>query len=85
MNIKFINIPQQLLFDTNVSSFAKLLYGELYVLGYKNGVCNVSNSFLAKANNCSISKIIRALKDLKENNYIIVMDSSFRKIRVVQK
>ncbi len=85
MNIKFINIPSNLLFDANVSSFAKLLYGELYVLSYKKGVCEVSNSFLAKANKCSLSKIIRALKNLKDYNYIIIEESISRKIKVVQK
>lgn len=85
MNIKYINIPSNLLFDKNISSFAKLLYGELYVLSFKKGVCEATNNFLAEANNCSVSKIIRALKQLKDYDYIIVDESNFRKIRVVQK
>ncbi len=80
MNIKYINIPSSLLFDQNISSFAKLLYGELCVLSYKNGVCEVSNGFLANANHCSTRKIIRALNCLKENEYISVEDYPTRKI-----
>lgn len=84
MNIKYINIPSNLLFDIKVSSFAKLLYGELCVLSYKNGVCKVSNEFLAKINNCSIGTIKRALRDLKDNRYINISNSPQRKIVVVQ-
>lgn len=82
MNIKYINIPSNLLFDKNVSSFAKLLYGELCVLSYKNGLCKVSNGFLTDANNCSTRKIIRALNSLKENGYISVEEYPSRKIYV---
>lgn len=82
MNIKYINITSNLLFDSNVSSFAKLLYGELYVLSYKKGVCEVSNQFLANSNKCSTRKIIRALNNLKECGYISVIDSPSRKIYI---
>jgi len=82
VNIKFINIPSNLLFDTNVSSFAKLLYGELYVLSYKKGVCEVSNHFLANANSCSTRKIIRALNNLKECGYISIIEYPTRKIYI---
>ena len=82
MNIKYINIPSSLLFDQNISSFAKLLYGELCVLSYKNGICKVSNGFLADANHCSTRKIIRALNSLKENGYISVEEYPKRKIYV---
>ena len=81
MNIKYINIPSSLLFDQNISSFAKLLYGELCVLSYKNGICKVSNGFLADANHCSTRKIIRALNSLKEPPALVITDSqAFKKV-----
>lgn len=83
MNIKYINIPSVILFDSHIPALAKLLYGELKVLSYKNDVCEVSNRFLAKHNNCSPKTITRMLKVLKERNYIEIIDECIsRKIKV---
>ena len=82
MNIKYINIPSKLVFDSNIPALAKIIYGQLKVLSYKNGVCEISNNSLSKWNNCSERTITRIIKILKDNGYIEIDDNGSRKIRI---
>lgn len=82
MNIKYINIPSKLVFDSNIPALAKIIYGQLKVLSYKNGVCEISNNSLSKWNNCSERTITRIIKNLKDNGYIEIEDNGSRKIRI---
>lgn len=82
MNIKYINIPSKLVFDSNIPALAKIIYGQLKVLSYKNGVCEISNNSLSKWNNCSERTITRTIKILKDNGYIEIDDNGSRKIRI---
>ena len=82
MNIKYINIPSKLVFDPNIPALAKIIYGQLKVLSYKNGVCEISNNSLSKWNNCSERTITRIIKILKDNGYIEIDDNGSRKIRI---
>ena len=70
LNIKYINIPSNLLFDSNVPALAKIIYGQIKVLSYKTGVCEMTNKVFAENNYCSTKTVSRMLKILKENNYI---------------
>lgn len=83
MNIKYIIIPSNILFDFSIPLLSKILYGQIKVLSYKSGFCEVTNNFLAKNNNCSKRTIIRMLNILKEKNYIEIIDGGRRKLRVV--
>ena len=82
MNVKYINIPSNVLFDYRLSAFEKILYGELIVLSYKKGYCDCSNSFLAKSNNCSERNVTRSLSNLNNYGYITIENHSKRKISI---
>lgn len=68
----YIKIPMVLLSDTNVSSSAKLLYGLLVLLTYQEEYCYANNSYLADKLNVGTRAITRLLKELADNNYIIM-------------
>lgn len=82
LNIKYINIPSELVFDANIPSLAKIIYGQIKVLSYKSGVCEASNRFFAKCNGCSPRTVTRMIKILKENKYIEISKTGYRKITV---
>ena len=83
-NIKYINIPNNILFDTNIPPLAKIIYGEIKLLSYQTGICNVSNQGLAELNNCSTRTISRMIKILKDNKYINSNDEFLRKIKLTK-
>lgn len=80
MNIKYINIPSKIVFDSNIPALAKIIYGQIIVLCHKKGYCEASNGFFAKHNSCSNCTIVRMIRILKENNYIKIDYSGRRKI-----
>lgn len=83
LNIKYINIPSELVFDKNIPALAKIIYGQIKVLSHKNGVCKVTNNYFAECNNCSQRTIGRMLKILYKNNYILIEDGVHRKITIL--
>ncbi len=82
MNIKYINIPSKLVFDTNVPALAKIIYGQIVVLAHFKGYCDVTNMYFVKINKCSRSTISRMIRILKENNYIKIEYVGSRKIYI---
>ncbi|MDO5556950.1 MAG: helix-turn-helix domain-containing protein [Clostridia bacterium] len=83
MNFKYIIIPSNIILNHKIPMLAKVLYGEIKVLSFKNGYCEVSNSFLAKNNNCSTRTIIRMLNILKDENCIEINGNKKRKIKII--
>ncbi len=68
----FVLIPESLMFDSEISSTAKILYGIIYSLASKNGYCWATNKYLSKILKTSISTVSRSLKLLKDNGYISI-------------
>ncbi len=72
MATSFTLIPTELIDDKNISAEHKIFYGRIYFFCGKNGYIWHRNEVLAEKLNVSISSITRALKVLKDNDYLVV-------------
>lgn len=73
----FIRIPNKVLKDNSISSSSKLLLG--LIISYSNNEYKyafASNSIYAKLLSLSNRTITRLIKELKDNNYIIIHNSN---------
>ena len=78
---KYSKIPLSIKNDTKLSSNAKLLYGDIQLLCYKNGYCFATNKYLAENLNVTTRTIIRLLSELERENYIVIeYNRNIRKI-----
>lgn len=76
-----IAVPVHLLKDREVSATAKLLYGVIESFQRKSGVCFASNDRLAEElGGCTPRTASKCVSELKNAGYIIVDDTSGRKI-----
>ena len=82
----FIRIPMEVLNDENITSSAKLLLG--VIISFSNNkyqVAFANNARYARALDLAPRTITRLIKELKDQNYIIVKFDSYgtgRKISV---
>ena len=70
---KFIRIPMEVLNDESITSSAKLLLG--VIISFSNNEYHVafaSNAKYARTLDLSARSITRLIKELKDQNYIIV-------------
>lgn len=82
-NNKYVKIPVSVLMDKNICANAKLLYGVIIVLSYIRNYCFADNTYLAETLNTTNRTITRLIKELKDNNYIyIINDKHKRKIYI---
>lgn len=82
-NNKYVKIPVSVLMDKNICANAKLLYGVIIVLSYIRNYCFADNTYLAGTLNTTRRTITRLIKELKDNNYIyIINDKHERKIYI---
>ena len=83
---KFIRIPMEVLSDESITSSAKLLLG--VIISFSNNkyqVAFANNARYARALDLAPRTITRLIKELKDQNYIIVKFDSYgtgRKISV---
>ena len=63
---KYSKIPLSIKNDAKLSSNAKLLYGDIQLLCYKNGYCFATNKVLSNLSFVKIRTINYSLKRLKE-------------------
>ena len=77
-----ITIPGDVLNDENLSDGAKIMYGKIERLSFKNGFCNASNYFLDGTK--SGRNASRFIAELKNAGFIFIENdkSKFRKIRI---
>jgi len=71
---------------SNISSSAKLMYGEITALCNKKGYCWASNQYFAELYNVSNRSITNWISELKQLNAISIADGSneSRKIYIVE-
>lgn len=67
----FSVIPDDVLFDLELSTEARLLYMYVYRRSYKIGCCRLSNSVLAKFLGCSLRSVTRYLDQLCEQKHLV--------------
>lgn len=65
-------IPAEVRYDKNLTDKAKLFYGEITALSNATGVCFAGNEYFEKLYVMSKSQVIRTIKNLEEQGYIIV-------------
>jgi hypothetical protein len=77
-----ITIPGDVLDDKNLSDGAKIIYGKIARLSWKNGFCNASNYFLDGTK--SGRNASRFIAELKDKGFILIENekSKFRRIRI---
>lgn len=66
----YVLIPANVRYDKDLSSNAKLLYGEIMALCNKDGYCCETNDYFAKLYNLTQVSVSRLIKNLKEKKYI---------------
>lgn len=69
----FSVIPAAALLDTTLTDKAKILYSEISALCNKNSYCWATNNYFEELYECSRITVIRAIKSLKERDYIKVI------------
>lgn len=67
-----LNIPSEVAYDFNLHPGAILTYAEIKGLCKKTGECWAENEYLANLRNVSERTIQRFLKELEDNNHIII-------------
>jgi hypothetical protein len=68
-------IPASVRYDERLSASAKLLYGEITALTYKEGFCWASNSYFAKLYGVSPRAVRMMIEKLKKTGHVKVVIS----------
>lgn len=63
-------LHKKILYDKNISSSAKILFGEIESLCFKEGFCWATNKYFANLYQVSTRTIERWIENLVANNYI---------------
>ena len=69
---KYLKIPMFLADDKNIGHSGKLLYARLLLLTHKEGYCYTDNKYLGNYLGVGPRRISSLLKELADNNYIIM-------------
>ena len=69
---KYLKIPMFLADDMNIRHSGKILYARLLLLTYKEGYCYADNKYLGNYLGVGPRRISSLLKELADNNYIIM-------------
>lgn len=79
----FTILPSEIRYNTNLSSFEKILFSEILVLSSFSGYCFATNQYFAKMYNKHEKSISRSINKLKNQGLIkINYDDNKRKIYV---
>lgn len=66
-------IPANVRYDSDLSPYAILLYGEITALTHKNGYCYASNTYFAKRYNRTPQAVSKWINQLSDKGYINVV------------
>ena len=69
-NLKYVEVPMNVLLDEELSSTSKLLMGLITTLSMQNGYCYASNKYLSNLMKVSNRTITNCISSLKRKNYI---------------
>lgn len=69
-NLKYVEVPMNVLLDEELSSTSKLLMGLITTLSMQNGYCYASNKYLSNLMKVSKRTITNCISSLKRKNYI---------------
>ena len=69
---KYVKIPMLIILDRNVCNNNKNLYGIIILLSHKEGYCYADNKYLGNYLGVGPRRISSLLKELADNNYIIM-------------
>jgi hypothetical protein len=69
---KYVKIPWFIILDRNICVGNKLLYGIIMLLSHKEGYCYADNKYLGNYLGVGPRRISNLLKELSDNNYIIM-------------
>ena len=69
-NLKYVEVPMNVLLDEELSSTSKLLMGLITTLSMQNGYCYASNKYLSNLMKVSKRTITNCISLLKRKNYI---------------
>lgn len=67
---KFIQIPFELICDSNLKPIDLIIYGQILSLTNQTGYCYANNKYFMNQNRISRSAVNRSLCRLKANGYI---------------
>lgn len=69
-NLKYVEVPMNVLLDEELSSTSKLLMGLITTLSMQNGYCYASNKYLSNLMKVSKRTITNCISSLKRKYYI---------------
>ena len=69
-NLKYVEVPMNVLLVEKLSSTSKLLMGLITTLSMQNGYCYASNKYLSNLMKVSKRTITNCISSLKRKNYI---------------
>lgn len=69
-NLKYVEVPMNVLLDEELSSTSKLLMGLITTLSMQNGYCYASNKYLSNLMKVSKRTITNCISSLKRKKYI---------------
>ena len=69
---KYVKIPWFIIFDRNICVGNIFLYGIIILLSHKEGYCYADNNYLGNLIGVGSRRITKLLKELSDNNYIIM-------------
>ena len=75
-------IPANVRYDAELSSTAKILYGEITALASKDGYCFAGNRYFEELYKMSERSVSRILKQLCDRGYIFIQDGDGKKRRI---
>ena len=75
---KYVKIPWFIILDRNICVGNKLLYGIIMLLSHKEGYCYADNKYLGNYLGVGPRRISSLLKELADNNYIIIVNGKIK-------
>ena len=79
---KYIIVPAEVRYDTQLAAGAKLLFGDLAVLAKNKGHVFATNGYIAETIGCTEITISNWISQLKKSGHITIKYNPYRQIYV---